>query len=89
MNMGGEEKLTVRFQIKMTQQEKANLDKDIPILSKQVKKQTGSKITKSQFYRLAAEDLHEKIAAGDRIVWPPRLEIVPKDDDQRPKSKRS
>jgi hypothetical protein len=87
--MAGQEKLNVRFQIKMTQQEKANLDKDIPILSKQVKKQTGSRITKSQFLRLAAEDLHEKLAAGEQIVWPPDLKVSPKDGNEKTKPKRS
>jgi hypothetical protein len=87
-NMVGQEKLTVMFTIKMTKQEKANLDKNVPILSKQLKKQKGDKITKSLFLRLVAEDLHEKIAAGERIVWPPRLEVSPK-NDEKPKPKKS
>jgi len=83
--MAGHEKLNVKIQIKMTQQEKANLDKDIPFLSKQVKKQTGAKITKSQFLRLVAEDLHEKLSAGETIVWPPQLQV---DWAAKPKPKK-
>jgi hypothetical protein len=87
--MPGQEKLTVMFTIKMTKEEKANLDKNVPILSEQVRKQTGSKITKSQFLRLVADDLHERISAGDRIIWPPRLEVLPKHDAAKVKPKKS
>ena len=69
-----EEKLNVKIQIRLSEENKENLDKDLAFLAKQVKKQTGTVINRSDFLRLVLEDLHEKVLLSNPIVWPPRLE---------------
>jgi hypothetical protein len=81
--MAKNDKLTVKIQIKITEENKANLDRDIPILAKQVRKQIGTEITRSDFLRLVLEELHKKIAAGKLIIWPPRLKILRKKPPKR------
>lgn len=72
--MAGDGKLIAKIQIRITEEEKRNLDKDIQSLAKQLKDQTGTMITRSDFVRLVLEDLHAKIAESIPLVWPPRLE---------------
>jgi hypothetical protein len=80
-----EDKLNVKFQIRLSEELKENLDKDLPILAKQVKKQTGTKINCSDFLRLCLEDLHEKIVLSNPIIWPPRLETSAKRNGRKPR----
>jgi hypothetical protein len=72
-----DDRLTAKIQLLLTQEEKDNLDHDLPLLSEQLKKQKGDKVTKSLFLRLCAQDLHAAITEETPIVWPPRLERQP------------
>lgn len=76
--MASNGKLIVKIQLKMTEEDKKNLDHDIPMLAEQIKDQTGTIITRSDFLRLVLEDLHHKISRHDPIAWPPKLELAPK-----------
>jgi hypothetical protein len=73
-----EQKLDVKITIKVTQQDKEYLDKDIALLAQAVQAQTGTEIDRSKFLRLVLADLHRQLEAGMTIVWPPRLEASPK-----------
>jgi hypothetical protein len=67
------EKLDEKITITMTQEDKTNLDSDIPLLDRMLKDRVGAKITIALFHRLCSQDLHNKIARGQLIEWPPRL----------------
>jgi hypothetical protein len=67
------EKLDEKVTITMTQEDKTNLDSDIPLLDRMLKDRVGAKITIALFHRLCSQDLHAKIARGQLIEWPPRL----------------
>jgi hypothetical protein len=68
-----EDKLNATIQIRLSEELKENLHKDLSALAEQVKKQTGIRINASIFLRLCLEDLHEKLLLNKPIVWPPRL----------------
>jgi hypothetical protein len=72
------EKLHVKITVTMTEEDKQNLDQDIPILESLLKDQVGTEITAALFNRLCCRDLHDKISRGDVIVWPPKLEVQKK-----------
>jgi len=72
--MPEKEKLSVKITVTMTPQDKQNLDADIPILEQLLKDRVGTEITVALFLRLCARDLHEQLASGAVINWPPRLE---------------
>jgi hypothetical protein len=74
--MAGHNKLNMKIQIKISEKNKQDLDHDIPILAKQIREQTGTDITRSDFLRLVLEDLHKTISGGGAITWPPKL--IPK-----------
>jgi hypothetical protein len=84
-----DEKLNIKFQIRLSKEHKENLDSDLPLLVEQIKKQTGIVINRSDFLRLCLEDLHRKILLKEPIVWPPQLETSAKRSNgvKQPQSK--
>ena len=74
--MAEKEKLGVKITVTMTAADKANLDQDIPILEDTLKDRVGAEISIALFLRLCTRDLHDKIARGLLIAWPPSLETL-------------
>jgi hypothetical protein len=76
--VSADEKLVVKVQVRISEEEKKNLDSNISMLAKQVRDQTGRMITCSDFLRLVLEDLRQKNSQSVPIIWPPRLEASKK-----------
>jgi len=55
----------------MSEEDKKNSDADIPKLDSLLKDQVGAKITASLFHRLCLRKLHQILACGQVIAWPP------------------
>jgi hypothetical protein len=72
------EKLRVKITVTMTDEDKQNLDQDIPLLESLLKDQVGAEITATLFNRLCCRELHNTISRGEVIIWPPRLQVQKK-----------
>jgi hypothetical protein len=75
--MSKREKVSTKTTIKLTDQDKKNIDVDIPRLN-QLLASRAVDTSFSKFVRLVSRDLHEALEANQEIVWPPRLERVKK-----------
>ena len=64
-------KITVKTTIIMSEEDKKNSDADIPKLNNLPKEQVGAKITGALFHRLCLRKLHQILASGKVIAWPP------------------
>src|SRR4029077_13008169 len=81
-------KLTVKFTVTMSEEDKKNSDIDIPKLDSLLREQTGAKITAALFHRLCLQNLHRILEEGRLIIWPPRLGIQKSKLKRPPRQKR-
>ena len=75
-----DEKLDVKITVLLAEEDKKNLDSDIPALRERLK--LGAKITSMDLIRGTLRDLHKKIQQGKKIKWPPELELASRSDDK-------
>lgn len=83
------EKLSVKITILLTEEDEKNLESDIPKLRAQLEKRFGInvKVTRQDYFREMARDLHENIKQGNEVAWPPKAKLRKVSSSRSRKSK--